>query len=194
MIKDGLTIRAFYKDKEIKIIELENLHFFFDGLHTLANEWKVEPFTKLWGKKSLNRTDHSALNVIMYLIYKLHFGKGWEINIKRFKNELLFKTKNPKVLLLESDYLTLTSSKFDSAISYLNNIGFIKTNSRNRYFDIDNTIVKYCIRLGDYLFNSYYCQRSFEENSHYFGGHSSVEHYKAYEERKEINRYRQELN
>jgi hypothetical protein len=52
----------------------------------------------------------------MYLIYKLHFGKGWEINIKRFKNELLFKTKNPKVLLLESDYLTLTSSKFDSAI------------------------------------------------------------------------------
>jgi hypothetical protein len=45
-----------------------------------------------------------------------------------------FKTKNPKVLLLESDYLTLTSSKFDSAISYLNNIGFIKTNSRNQLF------------------------------------------------------------
>jgi hypothetical protein len=32
MIKDGLTIRAFHKDKEIKIIELENLYFFFDGL------------------------------------------------------------------------------------------------------------------------------------------------------------------
>ena len=187
MIKDGLTIRAFHKDKEIKIIELENLHFFFDGLHTLANEWKVEPFTKLWGKKSLNRTDHFALNVIMYLIYKLHFGKGWEINIKRFKNELLFKTKNPKVLLLESDYLTLTSSKFDSAISYLKNIGFIKTNSRNSYFDIDNTIVKYCIRLGDYLFHTDYCERSFKENSHYFGGSNSIEHQRAYKERKQMS-------
>jgi hypothetical protein len=71
MIKDGLTIRAFHKDKEIKIIELENLYFFFDGLSTLANKWKVEPFTKLWGKKSLNRTDHSALNVIMYLILQI---------------------------------------------------------------------------------------------------------------------------
>jgi hypothetical protein len=187
MIKNGLDIRAFHRGKEIKIIELENLYFFFDGLHTLANEWKVEPFTKLWGKKSLNRTDHSALNVIMYLIYKLHFGKGWEINIKRFKNELLFKTKNPKVLLLESDYLTLTSSKFDSAISYLKNIGFIKTNSRNSYFDIDNTIVKYCIRLGDYLFHTDYCERSFKENSHYFGGSNSIEHQRAYKERKQMS-------
>ena len=90
MIKNGLDIRAFHRGKEIKIIELENLYFFFDGLSTLANKWKVEPFTKLWGKKSLNRTDHSALNVIMYLIYKLHFGKGWEINIKRFKNDLWY--------------------------------------------------------------------------------------------------------
>jgi len=192
MIIDGLTIRAFYKDKEVRIIPLENEHFFFDGLNTLANKWKVKPFTELWGEDSSNRINHSALNVIMYLIYKLHFGKGWQINIKRFKNEILFKTKNPKVLLLESDYLTLTSSEFDSAISYLKNIGFIKTNSRNRYFDIDNTIVKYCIRLGDYLFNTYYCQRSFEENSHYFGGSSSIEHYRAYEERKEL--HKQELN
>jgi hypothetical protein len=187
MIKNGLDIRAFHRGKEIKIIELENLYFFFDGLSTLANKWKVEPFTKLWGKKSLNRTDHSALNVIMYLIYKLHFGKGWEINIKRFKNELLFKTKNPKVLLLESDYLTLTSSKFDSAISYLKNIGFIKTNSRNSYFDIDNTIFKYCIRLGDYLFHTDYCERSFKENSHYFGGSNSIEHQRAYKERKQMS-------
>jgi hypothetical protein len=187
MIKNGLDIRAFHRGKEIKIIELENLYFFFDGLSTLANKWKVEPFTKLWGKKSLNRTDHSALNVIMYLIYKLHFGKGWKINIKRFKNELLFKTKNPKVLLLESDYLTLTSSKFDSAISYLKNIGFIKTNSRNSYFDIDNTIVKYCIRLGDYLFHTDYCERSFKENSHYFGGSNSIEHQRAYKERKQMS-------
>lgn len=187
MIKNGLDIRAFHRGKEIKIIELENLHFFFEGLDTLANKWKVEPFTKLWGKKSLNRTNHSALNVILYLIYKIHFGKGWEINIKRFKNEVLFKTKNPKVLLLESDYLTLTSSEFDSAISYLKNIGFIKTNSRNRYFDINNTIVKYCIRLGDYLFHTDYCERSFRENSHYFGGSSSIQHQRAYKERKQMS-------
>ena len=29
MIKDGLTIKAFYKDKEIKIIELHHINYFF---------------------------------------------------------------------------------------------------------------------------------------------------------------------
>jgi len=187
MIIDGLTIRAFHKDKEIKIIPLENLHLFFDGLSTLANKWKVKPFTELWGENSSKRINHSALNVMIYLIYKIHFGKGWEINIKRFKNELLFKTKNPKVFLLESDYLTVTRSQFDSAISYLNQIGFIKINSRNSYFDIDNTIVKYCIRLGDYLFHTKYCEKSFEQNTHYFGSSNSIEHREAYRERKEID-------
>ncbi len=48
MIKNGLTIKAFYKGKEVKIIQLQHLHFFFKGLSTLSSEWKVEPFKKLW--------------------------------------------------------------------------------------------------------------------------------------------------
>ena len=187
MIKDRLNIKAFHNGKEIKIIQLENLNFFFDGLYTLANKWKVKPFTELWGKNSSKRINYYALNVMMYLIYKIHFGKGWEINIKRFKNELLFKTKTPKVFLMESDYLTLSSSEFDSAISYLNQIGFIKINSHKSYFNIDNTIVKYCIRLGDYLFHTKYCEKSFERNTHYFGSSNSIEHREAYRERKEID-------
>lgn len=196
MNKDGLTIKAFHKGKEIKVIELENLNFFFDGLHTLSEEWKVEPFTKLWGNKAeVNKEiKHSALNMMVYLIYKLHFGKGWDVNIKKFKNELLYKTRHPKVFLMETDYLTLNESQIDSALSYLKRIGFVYTNTYNNKLNINNTILKYCIRLGDYLFNSYYCQRSFEENCHYFGSHSSLEHYKAYEERKEINRYKRKLN
>ena len=188
MIKDRLNIKAFYKGKEIKIIQLENLNFFFDGLSTLVDNWKVEPFTKLWGDNALNKKiTYSSLNLMIYLIYKLHFGKGWEINIKRFKNEILFKTKTPKVFLMESDYLTLSSSEFDLAVSYLNEINFINMNSYNSYFNINNKIVKYCIRLGDYLFYTNYCKKSFEQNTHYFGSSNSIEHREAYRERKEMD-------
>ncbi len=44
MIKNGLTIKAFYKGKEVKIIQLQNLNFFFSGLATLSSKWKIEPF------------------------------------------------------------------------------------------------------------------------------------------------------
>ena len=48
MIKNELTIKAFYKGKEVKIIQLQHLNFFFSGLSTLSSKWKVEPFKKLW--------------------------------------------------------------------------------------------------------------------------------------------------
>jgi|DEB0MinimDraft_4_1074332.scaffolds.fasta_scaffold10433_3 hypothetical protein len=188
MIKDGLTIKAFHKGKEIKVIELKHLPYFFKGLDTLANRWKVDPFTKLWGVDHMDDTIHHSLSVMIYLIYKVHFGKGWNVNIKRFKNELLYRTRHPKVFLMESDYLNLNRSQIDSALSYLKQIGFIHTDSYNRTLNINNSILKYCIRLGDYLFNSYYCQKSFERNTHYFGDSNSFEHSKAYEERKEITK------
>ena len=188
MIKDGLTIKAFNKGKEIKIIELNHLPYFFKGLDTLANRWKVEPFTKLWGVDHIDDTVHHSLSVMIYLIYKIHFGKGWDVNIKRFKNELLFKTKYSKVFLMESDYLTLSHNQFNSALSYLNQIGFIHIDSRNNYFNVNNNIIKYCIRLGDYLFETDYCKKSFDRNTHYFGDSNSFEHSRAYEERKEITK------
>ena len=47
MIQNKLTIKAFYQGKEIKIIPLKNISYFFDGLDTLGRKWKVKPFTYL---------------------------------------------------------------------------------------------------------------------------------------------------
>ena len=187
MIKDELEIKAFYKGKEVKIIELHHLSFFHSGLITLARKWKVKPFDVLMEDVS-DETTQAALNIMIGLIYKDMCTKsGYEVNLKKFKNEMLLKNKKPKVFLMESDYLTLSNSEFNSAISYLNQINFININSHNSYFNINNTIIKYCIRLGDYLFETDYCKKSFERNTHYFGDSNSFEHHRAFEERKELN-------
>ena len=101
MIRDGLTIKAFYKGKEVKIIQLQHLHFFFKGIHTLSSEWKIEPFKKLW-KDCKDDLKYHAMTIFIGLLYKdMCTKRGWEVNYKRFKNEMLLKNKNPKVFLLE---------------------------------------------------------------------------------------------
>ena len=192
MIKNGLDIRAFYRGKEIKIVPLQHLSYFFRALSVLSDKWKIEPFTKLWGGVELTTTVKSALNLMPYLIYKHKFSKYYEFNVRRFRNEITFKTKNPKVFLMEYEYLTLTNSEFSSAIAYLKSIGFIKSPSIKNVIRIDEKIFKYCMRLGDYLFDTEYCKKSFENNTHYFGDSNSSEHSEAYEERKELDK--QELN
>jgi hypothetical protein len=187
MIKDKLDIKAFFKGKEIKIVPLKNIPNFFNALSVLSYKWKVEPFTKLWCSDVKNEINRLSLSVIIYLIYKYKFGKGYDVNIKKLKNEILLKTSNPKVFLMDSDYLTLSSSEFNSAIAYLKKINFIEENSRGGYININNSIIKYCSRMGDYLFNTDYCKESFKENTHYFGDHSSTEHYIASQEREQIN-------
>ena len=39
----------------------------------------------------------------------------------------------------------------------------------------------------NYLFNTDYAQKSIERNTHYFGDHTSHDHYEAFQERKQIN-------
>ena len=187
MIKDRLEIKAFYKGKEVKIIQLQHLPYFFKALSVLSSKWKIEPFTKLWCTDEKNQPTHLSLSIMIYLTYKYKFGKGYDVNIKRFKNEILLKTSNPKVFLMESDYLTLSSSEFDSAMAYLKEINFIEENSRGGYININNSIIKHCVRMGDYLFNTDYCKQSFEENTHYFGDSNSFEHSQAFKQRKKFN-------
>jgi hypothetical protein len=187
MIKNGLTIKAFYKGKEVKIIQLQHLHFFFKGLSTLSSEWKVEPFKKLW-EDCEDDLKYHAMTIFIGLLYKdMCTKRGWEVNYKRFKNEMLLKNKYPKVFLLESDYLTIPDNEFDNAFRLLKKCGFIEQGSHPSYIRLNNSPMGYSRKLGNYLFNTEYAQRSIERNTHYFGDHTSYDHYEAFQERKQIN-------
>jgi len=187
MIKNGLTIKAFYKGKEVKIIQLQHLHFFFKGLSTLSSEWKVEPFKKLW-EDCEDDLKYHAMTIFIGLLYKdMCTKRGWEVNCKRFKNEMLLKNKYPKVFLLESDYLTIPDNEFDNAFRLLKKCGFIEQGSHPSYIRLNNSPMGYSRKLGNYLFNTEYAQRSIERNTHYFGDHTSYDHYEAFQERKQIN-------
>jgi len=187
MIKNGLTIKAFYKGKEVKIIQLQHLHFFFKGLSTLSSEWKIEPFKKLW-EDCEDDLKYHAMTIFIGLLYKdMCTKRGWEVNYKRFKNEMLLKKKYPKVFLLESDYLTIPDNEFDNAFRLLKKCGFIEQGSHPSYIRLNNSPMGYSRKLGNYLFNTEYAQRSIERNTHYFGDHTSYDHYEAFQERKQIN-------
>lgn len=187
MIKNGLTIKAFYKGQEVKIIQLQNLNFFFSGLATLSSKWKVEPFKKLW-EDCEDDLKYDAMTIFIGLLYKdMCTKRGWEVNYKRFKNEMLLKNKYPKVFMLESDYLTIPKNKFDNAFRLLKKCGFIEQGSHPSYIRLNNSPMGYNRKLGNYLFNTEYAQKSIERNTHYFGDHTSSDHYEAFQERKQIN-------
>ncbi len=187
MIKNRLMIKAFYKGKEVKIIQLQHLNFFFSGLATLSSKWEVEPFKKLWRDCEDNLKYH-AMTIFIGLLYKdMCTKRGWEVNYKRFKNEMLLKNKNPKVFLLESDYLTIPDNEFDNAFRLLKSVGLVKQGSHHSYVQLIHTGCNYNRKLGNYLFNTEYAQRSIKENTHYFGDHTSHDHYEAFEQRKEIS-------
>jgi len=187
MIRDGLTIKAFYKGKEVKIIQLQHLHFFFKGIYTLSSKWKIEPFKKLW-KDCKDDLKYHAMTIFIGLLYEdMCTKRGWEVNYKRFKNEMLLKNKNPKVFLLESDYLTIPDNEFDNAFRLLKSVGFIEQGSHPSYIRLNNSPMGYNRKLGNYLFNTDYAQKSIERNTHYFGDHTSHEHLEAFQERKQMN-------
>ena len=187
MIRDGLTIKAFYKGKEVKIIQLQHLHFFFKGIYTLSSKWKIEPFKKLW-KDCKDDLKYHAMTIFIGLLYEdMCTKRGWEVNYKRFKNEMLLKNKNPKVFLLESDYLTIPDNEFDNAFRLLKSVGFIEQGSHPSYIRLNNSPMGYNRKLGNYLFNTDYAQKSIERNTHYFGDHTSHEHLEAFQEREQMN-------
>ena len=188
MIKDGLNIKAFYKGKEVRVIPLKNLNHFFNGLSVLSDKWKVKPFTHLWGQEIGNETNHAALTIMIGLLYKDMCTKtGWQVNAKRFKSEMLLDVKKPKVFLLESDYLTIPKNVYDDALRKLKKIDLVHSGWHGSYIRFNDVYVDYCRKLGNYLFNNCYARHSIKENMHYFGDHSSMTHYEAFQERKQIN-------
>ena len=156
-------------------------------MSTLSSEWKVEPFKKLW-EDCEDDLKYHAMTIFIGLLYKDMCTKGgWEVNYKRFKNEMLLKNKYSKVFLLESDYLTIPDNEFDNAFRLLKKCGFIEQGSHPSYIRLNNSPMGYNRKLGNYLFNTEYAQRSIERNTHYFGDHTSHDHYEAFQERKQIN-------
>lgn len=192
-MKDShLDIKVFYNGKKVKVIELKNLKFFFEGMETLSNEWKVKPFVHIW--KNISReTYYAAFIIVVGLIYKdMCTKKGWEVNSKRFKNEMLLKNKNPKVFSLKSEYLIIEDHLYGDAFSILEKIGLIVQGSHRSYIRLNDKYSDYCRKLGNYLFDTSYAQKSIKDNRHYFGGHTSFEHEIAARQRKQISE--RELN
>ena len=185
MIKDKLTMKAFYRGKEVKIIPLKNIGYFFDGLDTLGRKWKVKPFTYLLDfTKEIN---NASLSILIGLLYRRTVGNVFRFNKKRFKNEMLLKNKKPKVFLLETDYLTIPENIYDEAFEKLKKIGLIETDPFYDYMVLSDEHSDYCGKLANYLFNTEYARSSIKNNTHYFGSYGEYDHSIALKERILIN-------
>ena len=185
MIQNKLTIKAFYQGKEIKIIPLKNIGYFFDGLDTLGRKWKVKPFTYLLDfTKEIN---NASLSILIGLLYRRTVRNVFRFNEKRFKNEMLLKNKKPTVFLLEADYLTIPETIYDEALEKLKKIGLIETNPFYEYMVLSDEHSDYCGKLANYLFNTEYARNSIKRNTHYFGSYSDYDHSIAFKERQLIN-------
>ena len=185
MIQNKLTIKAFYQGKEIKIIPLKNISYFFDGLDTLGRKWKVKPFTYLLDfTKEIN---NASLSILIGLLYRRTVRNVFKFNKKRFKNEMLLKNKKPTVFLLEADYLTIPETIYDEALEKLKKIGLIETDQFYDYMVLSDEHSDYCGKLANYLFNTEYARNSIKRNTHYFGSYSDYDHSIAFKERQLIN-------
>ena len=185
MIQNKLTIKAFYQGKEIKIIPLKNIGYFFDGLDTLGRKWKVKPFTYLLDfTKEIN---NASLSILIGLLYRRTVRNVFRFNEKRFKNEMLLKNKKPTVFLLEADYLTIPETIYDEALEKLKKIGLIETDQFYDYMVLSDEHSDYCGKLANYLFNTEYARNSIKRNTHYFGSYSDYDHSIAFKERQLIN-------
>jgi len=181
MIQNKLTIKAFYQGKEIKIIPLKNISYFFDGLDTLGRKWKVKPFTYLLDfTKEIN---NASLSILIGLLYRRTVRNVFRFNKKRFKNEMLLKNKKPTVFLLEADYLTIPETIYDEALEKLKKIGLIETDPFYDYMVLSDEHSDYCGKLANYLFNTEYARNSIKRNTHYFGSYSDYDHSIAFKER-----------
>jgi len=185
MIQNKLTIKAFYQGKEIKIIPLKNISYFFDGLDTLGRKWKVKPFTYLLDfTKEIN---NASLSILIGLLYRRTVRNVFRFNKKRFKNEMLLKNKKPTVFLLEADYLTIPETIYEEALEKLKKIGLIETDQFYDYMVLSDEHSDYCGKLANYLFNTEYARNSIKRNTHYFGSYSDYDHSIAFKERQLIN-------
>jgi len=185
-----LKIKAYSNGREVKkIIELHHLHCFFEGMGVLSREWKITPFTMM---EDIARKDpdleHAATLILIGLLYKsMCTNKGWEVQLKRFKNQMLLKSKASFIFTMHGEFQEIEEFYFDKALAFLKKIGLVGTGSHGAYIKIASHS-DYCHKLGNYLFDTPYVRESFKRNTHYFGGHNSLEHEKAYRELKMLDR------
>jgi hypothetical protein len=155
----------------------------------LSREWKITPFTMM---EDIARKDpdleHAATLILIGLLYKsMCTNKGWEVQLKRFKNQMLLKSKASFIFTMHGEFQEIEEFYFDKAIAFLKKIGLVGTGSHGAYIKIASHS-DYCHKLGNYLFDTPYVRESFKRNTHYFGGHNSLEHEKAYRELKMLDR------
>ena len=180
-----LKVKVFANGIRVKELELKNLRYFFRGMDVLSNKWKINSFTKIQKIKDPDLIQ-AAYVILIGLIYKyMCTKKGWEVNKKRFKNEILLKNKSSFIFVMDGEFQDIKEKYFDEAMEHLKKCNLIKTGSHDSYIQINNTHLDYCCKLGNYLFDTEYARQSIEDNTHYFGDHSSIEHEEAYKERKE---------
>ena len=194
MKQNKIEKKAYYNDREVKIIELQNIPYFFFGLQVLDSKWGIKHFVEIKKIKDENLKDY-VYKVLIGLIYKrMCCKRGWEVNFKRFKNQMLYKTKAAFIFSIQGELQEIQDEDcFDKAVDFLKKIKLIKTGSHHSYIELYGP-TDYCQKLGNYLFNTWYCQESFKRNSHYFGDHSSGEHERAYEERLKKPKHNELLN
>jgi len=184
-----LKIKAYSDGREVKIVELHHLPFYFDGMGVLSREWKITPFTMMEEIAKEDGDLHHAITLVLIgLLYKsMCTKKGWEVQLERFKNQMLLKSKASFIFTMHGEFQEIEEFYFDKALAFLKKIGLVGTGSHGAYIKIASHS-DYCHKLGNYLFDTPYVRESFKRNTHYFGGHNSLEHEKAYRELKMLDR------
>jgi len=190
MNKEKLKIetKAHYEKNNIKVIDLQNSRYFFEGLHVLANKWNYRPFKDLLELKDNDFQWNIFTLFIAVLYYNMCTSNGWRINSKRFKNNLLLKNKYSLLFRFDGEIQEVSEHYFDDALKWLKEKGLIqKSSTHYTYIELGQRFWDYSRKLGNYLFNTEYAQRSIKENTHYFGSlHSKSKEEEAYIERKLI--------
>jgi len=181
-----LEVKVYSNGIRVKVIVLKNVHYFFKGMDVLANKWKIKPFMEIRKLKDPDLTQ-AVYAILVGLTYKYMCTKrGWEVNEKRFKNQMLLKNKSAFIFDMSGELQEIKEQHFDEAIKFLKKYELIKMGSHSSYIKI-NRYSDYCCKLGNYLFDTDYAKKSIEDNTHYFGDHTSFEHEKAYRERRETS-------
>jgi len=184
-----LKIKAYSNGREVKIVELHHLPFYFEGMSVLSREWKIMPFKMMHDvAKKEGDLYHAITLVLIGLLYKsMCTKKGWEVQLERFKNQMLLKSKASFIFTMHGEFQEIEEHYFDKAIAFLKKTGLVGTGSHGAYIKIARNW-DYCHKLGNYLFDTWYARKSLERNTHYFGSHSSLAHERAYDELKILDR------
>jgi len=187
-----IKTQAHYGKNNVKVIDLQNSRYFFNGLYVLAKKWNYKSFNNLLELKNKDLQWNAFTIFIGVLYYNMCVPKGWRVNFKRFKNNLLLKNKHSVMFRFDGEVQEVSEHHFDKAIEWLKKNGLIQQSSAHyTYIELGQKFWDYSRKLGNYLFNTEYAQRSIEKNRHYFGSlDSESKEEKAYAERKLIKKER----